>query len=35
MKVRPPQFNETLGKEEVEALKENSTLITYLNPGQR
>jgi len=30
LKVRPPQHNDTLGKDEIDALKENATLITYL-----
>jgi hypothetical protein len=30
LKVRPPQHNDTLGKDEVDAIKENATLITYL-----
>jgi NAD(P) transhydrogenase subunit alpha len=34
LKVRPPQHHETLGKHEVELLREGTTLISFLWPAQ-
>jgi len=33
LKVRPPMYNESLGKDEIDALNANSTLITYIQPA--
>ncbi|EFA83464.1 NADP+ transhydrogenase [Heterostelium album PN500] len=34
LKVRPPQFNSSLGKHEIELYKEGATLISFIFPGQ-
>ena len=34
LKVRAPQMNESLGKHEVDAMKENARLISFLYPAQ-
>eukprot|EP01133_Synstelium_polycarpum_P017379 gene17379-20734_t len=35
LKVRPPQYNSSLGRHEVELYKEGATLISFLFPAQR
>ena len=34
LKVRQPMFNPTINKDEVDVIKENSTLISFLYPAQ-
>ena len=34
LKVRPPGFNQNLNKDEVDLIKEDATLVSFLQPAQ-
>ena len=34
LKVRQPTFNPTINKDEIDVIKEGSTLVSFLQPGQ-